>query len=207
MVGKMTTITLLSTWLLSGCVGTTSPASSSMADGTDDGSSVALIDPQGSDKPPTKNIALPAVAAKDEDIDDVAQAVLEKEAEQYGNAPDISRKYNYKVRGKRYRVFANQDNFQQIGTASWYGPGFNGKKTASGEIFDMNDLTAAHKTLPLGCMVQVTNLHNGKKIIVRINDRGPFHGGRVIDLSKRAAQQLGIIAAGHAKVHIKSLPE
>lgn len=119
--------------------------------------------------------------------------------------PDITHKYRYKVRGKHYNVFKSSKNFQQTGSASWYGPGFHGKKTANGEIYDMYAMTAAHKTLPLGTRVQVTNLSNGRKIIVRINDRGPFHGGRIIDLSKAAAQKLHIIQSGHAKVHIKTI--
>lgn len=118
-------------------------------------------------------------------------------------AVDISHKYQYKVRGKRYKVFASSKNFQQIGNASWYGPGFHGKLTANGEVYNMHAMTAAHKTLPLGCKVQVTNLNNGRKIIVRINDRGPFHGGRIIDLSKAAAKKLDILKSGYAKVHVK----
>ncbi len=119
------------------------------------------------------------------------------------DAPNINHKYKYEVRGKQYKVFETKDNFQQIGVASWYGPGFHGKKTASGEIYNMNAMTAAHKTLPLGTHVQVTNLETGKKVIVRVNDRGPFHGGRVIDVSKKAAQQLGMLKKGSIKVHIK----
>lgn len=118
-------------------------------------------------------------------------------------AVDISHKYKYKVRGKQYKVFASSKNFQQIGNASWYGPGFHGKRTANGEVYNMYAMTAAHKTLPLGCKVRVTNLSNGRKIIVRINDRGPFHGGRIIDLSKAAAKKLGILGSGYAKVHVK----
>jgi len=90
----------------------------------------------------------------------------------------------------------------QKGEASWYGPGFNGKKTANGETFNMYKLTAAHKKLPFGTKVKVTNLQNGKSVVVRINDRGPFVKGRVIDLSKKAAQQIGLIQAGHAPVSI-----
>ena len=90
----------------------------------------------------------------------------------------------------------------QKGEASWYGPGFNGKKTASGETFNMYKLTAAHKKLPFGTKVKVTNLQNGKSVIVIINDRGPFVKGRIIDLSKKAAQQIGLIQAGHAPVSI-----
>lgn len=118
---------------------------------------------------------------------------------------DISRKRRYKVRGQHYEVFNSGKNFQQIGVASWYGPGFHGKLTANGEVYDMYAMTAAHKTLPLGSRVQVTNLSNGKKIIVRINDRGPFHGGRIIDLSKKAAKALGILKAGQTKVHVKTI--
>lgn len=118
---------------------------------------------------------------------------------------DISHRYEYKVRGKHYKVFNNSDSFQEIGMASWYGPGFHGKKTANGERYNMYAMTAAHKTLPLGSRVQVTHLATGKKVIVRINDRGPFHQGRIIDLSKKAAQQLGILRKGSAKVHVKAL--
>lgn len=88
------------------------------------------------------------------------------------------------------------------GLASWYGPGFHGKKTASGERFNMNALTAAHKTLPLGTNVVVRSVASGKEVTVRINDRGPFGGGRVIDLSKAAAKQLGILRDGTAPVEI-----
>ncbi|NPA67256.1 MAG: septal ring lytic transglycosylase RlpA family protein [Chlorobi bacterium] len=93
--------------------------------------------------------------------------------------------------------------FYQKGEASWYGPGFNGKKTASGEIFDMNKLTAAHRKLPFGTMVRVTNLKNNKSVIVRINDRGPYKKGRVIDLSKKAAEVTGLIKDGVAPVKIE----
>lgn len=93
------------------------------------------------------------------------------------------------------------------GTASWYGPGFHGKKTASGERYDQNDLTAAHKKLPLGSEVTVTNLQTGKTVEVEINDRGPYVGGRKIDLSKEAARQLGVLHDGTAKVRIEATAE
>jgi rare lipoprotein A len=96
--------------------------------------------------------------------------------------------------------------FRQTGVASWYGPGFHGKRTASGERFDQNELTAAHRQLPLGAEVKVTNLENGRSITVAINDRGPYVGGRVIDLSKAAAQRLGIVEDGLAKVRIEATP-
>ena len=92
----------------------------------------------------------------------------------------------------------------QTGQASWYGPGFHGKKTASGERFNQRALTAAHPSLPLGTQARVTNLKNGKAVLVKINDRGPYHGGRVIDLSRAAAQQLAI--NGTARVRIEAMP-
>jgi rare lipoprotein A len=95
----------------------------------------------------------------------------------------------------------------QTGMASWYGPGFHGKRTANGEIYDQNDMTAAHQTLPLGTRVAVTNLQNGRQVEVRINDRGPFVKDRTIDLSYAAARTLGMIAPGTAPVRIEVLGE
>lgn len=91
----------------------------------------------------------------------------------------------------------------QCGEASWYGNPHHGNKTASGEIFNMNDFTAASRTIPFGTVVKVTNQNNGKEVVVRINDRGPFHGGRIIDLSKAAATQIGIMNAGTGPVCIE----
>lgn len=93
--------------------------------------------------------------------------------------------------------------FKQTGLASWYGRKFHGKKTASGERFDMNALTAAHPSLPLNCYVKVTNKDNGKSVVVRINDRGPFHGNRVLDLSYGAAKAIGIAQSGTGNVAIE----
>ena len=90
----------------------------------------------------------------------------------------------------------------QSGMASWYGPNFHGKATANGEIFNMNDLTAAHRTLPFNTIVQVENLDNGRSVVVRINDRGPYVANRVIDLSRKASQEINMIDAGTASVHI-----
>jgi rare lipoprotein A len=86
------------------------------------------------------------------------------------------------------------------GMASWYGPGFQGRRTASGERFDMNDFTAAHRTLPFGTRLRVRNVSNGREVIVRINDRGPWSGSRIIDLSKAAAARLDLLQAGEAPV-------
>ena len=98
---------------------------------------------------------------------------------------------------------ANSDrNHSLQGTASYYGGKFHGRKTASGERFNQNGLTAAHKTLPLGTRVRVTNLRNGETVDVKINDRGPYHGGRIIDLSKGAARELGMLPAGTAMVKL-----
>jgi rare lipoprotein A len=91
------------------------------------------------------------------------------------------------------------------GQASWYGPGFYGNRTASGEVFRPGTLTAAHRSLPFGTRVRVTNLWNGRSTVVRINDRGPFHGGRIIDLAHGAAQELGVTASGVADVKLEVL--
>ena len=93
------------------------------------------------------------------------------------------------------------------GEASYYGLRFSGKQTASGERFDPALLTAAHRTLPFGSRVRVTNKRNGKSVIVRINDRGPFHGGRIIDLSKAAAKQIGLLRSGRGEVELALLPD
>jgi len=109
---------------------------------------------------------------------------------------------NYTVLGQRYTVNFDTRNFTQQGTASWYGTKFHGKLTSSGEPYDMYQMTAAHKTLPLPSYVQVTNLQNQKKIIVKVNDRGPFVDGRIIDLSYAAARKLGITQTGTAQVQL-----
>ena len=118
----------------------------------------------------------------------------------------------YKV-GKPYQVsgqwyYPKVDlAYDERGVASWYGPNFHGKKTANGEIFDMTLISAAHKTLPLPSVVRVTNLENGRSLVIRINDRGPFARGRIIDLSRRAAELLGFTNKGTAMVHVRLLPE
>lgn len=93
--------------------------------------------------------------------------------------------------------------YQEVGTASWYGPGFHGRITANGEIYNQNEMTAAHKKLPFGTKVKVTNLDNDKSIYVRINDRGPYIGKRIIDLSKRAAHELAFLKTGITKVSVE----
>ena len=118
----------------------------------------------------------------------------------------------YKV-GRPYRIdgiwyYPKVDyDYVETGIASWYGPGFHGKKTANGEIYDQDALTAAHRTLPLPSLVRVTNLQNGRSLVVRLNDRGPFKRGRIIDLSKRSADLLEITRQGTAKVRVEILEE
>lgn len=93
-----------------------------------------------------------------------------------------------------------------IGTASWYGPGFQGRLTANGERFDQNELTAAHRTLPFGTRLRVTNETTGKSVVVRVNDRGPFVGKRVIDLSRGAAERIGLVHKGIGRVKLEVVP-
>lgn len=118
----------------------------------------------------------------------------------------------YKV-GKPYQVagvwyYPREDfDYDETGIASWYGPDFHAKMTANGETFDQNAVTAAHKTLPMPSVVRVTNLENGRSLVVRVNDRGPFVNGRIIDLSRRAAQLLGMEGQGTAKVRVQIMPE
>ena len=108
----------------------------------------------------------------------------------------------YTVDGVLYTP-AEDWNYDETGIASWYGPDFHGKHTANGELYDMNQVTGAHKTLPMPCLVRVTNLDNGRAIVVRVNDRGPFARGRILDLSRRAAQLLGFERIGTAKVRVQ----
>ncbi|WP_299813060.1 septal ring lytic transglycosylase RlpA family protein [uncultured Roseibium sp.] len=108
----------------------------------------------------------------------------------------------YKIAGKWYYP-KTDPNYKKTGLASWYGPTFHGRKTANGEIFDRNAITAAHTTMPLPSYARVTNVENGRSMVVRVNDRGPFHGNRVIDLSERAATMLGTKTAGVGKVKVE----
>lgn len=111
----------------------------------------------------------------------------------------------YTVRGKTYYPLKSAHGFVEEGVASWYGPGFHGKATASGETFNQYAMTAAHKILPLGTQVRVTHLGNGRSILVRVNDRGPFVDDRVIDLSRGAATRLQMMGTGTARVRVQSV--
>lgn len=109
----------------------------------------------------------------------------------------------YKVNGATYEVLKDYRNYREQGTASWYGAKFNGYETSNGEIFDLYQPSAAHKTLPIPSYARVTNLGNGRSVIVRVNDRGPFHGDRLIDLSYAAAVKLGYMEQGTARVEVE----
>jgi len=111
----------------------------------------------------------------------------------------------YSVFGEQYQPLQSHEGFVETGVASWYGSDFHGKKTSNGEIYNMHDMTAAHKLLPLGVFVKVTNLDNGRETLVRVNDRGPFVKKRIIDLSYAAADSLGVVGPGTAKVRVEAL--
>jgi rare lipoprotein A len=117
----------------------------------------------------------------------------------YGNPPF------YEVGGRRYVVLPTAVGYVERGIASWYGPDFHGGRTSTGETYDMDAMTGAHPTLPLPTWVRVTNLENGRSVVVRLNDRGPFAKGRIIDLSRAAAEQLGMVRSGTARVEVVSL--
>ncbi|WP_456414093.1 septal ring lytic transglycosylase RlpA family protein [Thiolapillus sp.] len=117
----------------------------------------------------------------------------------YGNPP------SYTVFGKTYHVLEHARGYRARGLASWYGMKFHGRRTSSGEPYDMYAMTAAHKTLPLPTWVRVTNLDNDKSVVVKVNDRGPFHAGRIIDLSYAAASKLDVLARGTAPVEVVAL--
>jgi peptidoglycan lytic transglycosylase len=139
---------------------------------------------------------------RDSEPEPVARAIAPPSAEPlswYGN-PNA-----YEVFGKRYYPLKSSRGFVETGIASWYGPGFHGRLTSTREIYDMYQMTAAHKLLPLPTYVEVTNLQNGRKIVVRINDRGPFYEDRVIDLSYAAANKLGILYSGTGIVRVRAI--
>jgi rare lipoprotein A len=136
-----------------------------------------------------------------QDIDKISNPVLPKTLAKspFGNPP------SYRVNGKRYYVLPDAEGYNQTGLASWYGIKFHGRRTSSGEVYDMYGMTAAHKTLPLPAYVRVTHLGNKRSVIVKVNDRGPFYDGRIIDLSYVAAKKLGVYDTGTAKVRVEIL--
>lgn len=134
------------------------------------------------------------------DVSDDSAAVA-RDAAKLGNWP-VKIGKPYQVAGITYYP-ADERDYREDGVASWYGPGFHAGSTANGERYDQDDLTAAHRTLPMPSWVEVENLDNGRKLTVRINDRGPFARGRIIDLSRKAAQLLGVDRAGTARVRLR----
>lgn len=147
-------------------------------------------EPEVRDGPPEESIDIAAVPDA---------APRHEPRSKYGNPS------SYVEFGERYRVLDHSQGFVQRGLASWYGTKFHGKRTSSGEPYDMFGMTAAHKTLPLPTYVEVTNLDNGRAVVVKVNDRGPFVKGRIIDLSHTAARKLGIIGSGTGRVEIRAI--
>lgn len=134
-------------------------------------------------------------------FDHVPNAVPKKEPpSKYGNPA------SFQVKGKRYHVFHTNYGYKAQGLASWYGTHFHGRKTSSGEPYDMYAMTAAHPHLPIPSYAKVRHTKTGKEVIVKINDRGPFHGGRIIDLSFAAAKKLGIFGHGTGHVTVTAVP-
>jgi len=160
-------------------------------------------------------------AKKNEYVSDKDKFLISKETIEDAKSGKLARKVTFRNGkyegyfkiGKPYQIFGvtytpkNYDNFEEIGTASWYGDQFNGKKTANGETYNKGSMTAAHPTLPLPSLVKVTNLKNNKSVIVRVNDRGPFAKNRVIDLSQKAAEILEYKNKGTTIVKIELLKD
>ncbi len=150
--------------------------------------------------PAAPSAVLPPFGAPSGVPDQVPDAVPRVEPlSRYGNPPF------YDVFGKRYFVLSSSVGYVERGVASWYGPGFHKIRTSAGEPYDMYGMTAAHKTLPLPAYVRVTNLQNGRSVVVRVNDRGPFVGNRIIDLSYTAAAKLDMLRDGTAMVEVRSI--
>ena len=146
------------------------------------------VEPEPGDGPSTQDL----------NVEDVADAVPRDEPlARYGNHTP------YEVFGKKYYVLPSNEGYHAKGVASWYGSKFHGRRTSSGEPYDMHLATAAHKTLPLPSYAEVTNLDNGRKVVVKINDRGPFKDDRLIDMSYGAALRLDMIATGTARVDVR----
>jgi rare lipoprotein A len=149
---------------------------------------------------PSEQDGFPAKSDIPADVAQVPDAVPRPEPLSALGNPD-----SYEVYGDRYEVLKDGRGFKERGMASWYGKKFQGKRTSSGEAYDMFKMTAAHKTLPIPCYVRVTNLDTGRSVVVRVNDRGPFHSGRVIDVSYAAAVKLDILGRGSIPVEIVAL--
>ncbi|WP_108444601.1 septal ring lytic transglycosylase RlpA family protein [Halomonas denitrificans] len=179
--------------LLAGCAGSGGPRPASV----EPADSNASASTQGGERYALAGDAYP------EDPPDVAQvpdAVPQREPRSRGG-----NKSPYEVWGKRYEVMADASGYRREGRASWYGEKFHGYATSNGEIYDMYKMSAAHRSLPLPSFVRVTSLDNGRSAIVRVNDRGPFHSEREIDLSYAAAARLGILEQGTGRVRVEAI--
>jgi len=149
---------------------------------------------------PPNDDAYPDLASVPKDIHAVPDATpVPEPRSRYGNPKE------YEVFGETYFVLNSADGYKERGRASWYGTKFHGRRTSSGEPYDMYRMTAAHKTLPLPSYVRVTRKSNGRSVVVRVNDRGPFHTGRIIDLSYAAATRLDLLQEGSADVEVEAL--
>jgi rare lipoprotein A len=151
--------------------------------------------PGGGPPPVTVPVPPPAVPP---DLASIPDAVPRLEPRSRNGNPPF-----YDVLGRRYTVLASAQGYVERGVASWYGPGFHGGSTSTGEPYDMYAMTAAHKTLPIPCYARITNLTNGRTVVVRINDRGPFVANRLIDLSYTAAAKLDMLRGGTAMVEVR----
>ena len=131
---------------------------------------------------------------------EIPDAVPQSELKSRSGNPET-----YEINGVTYRVMESSEGYREEGVASWYGDYFHGRLTSSGDVYDMYEMTAAHKSLPLPTYVRVTHLGNGRSVVVRVNDRGPFVDDRIIDLSFVAATKLGMAAEGTARVEVRAL--
>jgi rare lipoprotein A len=150
--------------------------------------------------PPPSPLPRPSTPAPPVDPGSIPDAIPKAEARSAKGNPPF-----YTVLGKRYFVLKSAAGYLERGVASWYGPGFHAQSTSNGERYDMYAMSAAHKTLPLPSYVQVTNLQNGRSVTLRVNDRGPFKDGRIIDLSYTAAAKLDMLRAGTAFVEVRAV--
>jgi rare lipoprotein A len=161
---------------------------------------LALLQPAGCSISPPVTEVEDGAPARSVDVSAIPNAVPRPEPHsKYGNP------VSYEVNGKRYYTLRNSIGYQEQGIASWYGTKFHGRRTSSGEAYDMYAMSAAHKTLPLPTYARVTNLRNGRSLVLKINDRGPFHNNRLIDLSYAAAARLGILGQGTGLVRVEAL--
>lgn len=186
---------LATAWLVSACtmVGTGGPTPTGPSGGNAGGDAAGRGAPDfRRDRPPSDP---PPV-----DLDAIPDAEPRQEPRARSGNPR-----EYEVMGRRYRTLQRSTGYDEEGVASWYGEEFHGRPTSSGEPYDMYAMSAAHRTLPLPTYVEVTNLDNGRRVVVRVNDRGPFHDDRLIDLSYAAAYRLRMIGTGTARVRVRAV--